>query len=219
MIPNPTTCSLYRLLLLVILVLPVLAEDDPHPRIQAWAEQAPSARYPEVREVIFSESVPQWSPPTHKIAFDQSARHVVPPNLASHYPFPHGITFRCRLPYPSAVSVAYHEKQAPEEELWSLPELPFGKERSTDLHKEGYHMLQWLKMEANPNGIVMGEALVTVVPPEAWRGRSRPGEHGSEGVEFLLRNVSINPRYYDKKYKGPGQTRSSAYSFTVRAGT
>ena len=61
----------------------------------------------------------------------------------------------------------------------------------------------------------MGECLVSIVPPEKWRGLKEPGPEGSEGLEFFISNFSINPKYYEKKYEGPAQSKSTPFQFTV----
>ena len=61
------------------------AEDPEKGLARAWILQAPPARYPEITEVILSESVPQWTPPARLIGFDVSARYTTPwpPRLIS----------------------------------------------------------------------------------------------------------------------------------------
>lgn len=180
-----------------------------------WAEQAPPARYPEVVRVHLSASVPQWAHPRRVLNFDLSAEYDVPPPLVRTYPFPHGITMKCRLPFPSQLEIEYRPKQEGDARTVKLRELEFYAERTTRMQKEGYFMVQWGRMAPDWNGVLVADCLVSVVPPTSWRGRKEPGPNGSEGLEFFLTNVSINPRYYDKKYQGPPLARSTPYLFTV----
>lgn len=180
-----------------------------------WANEAPPARYPEVLRVNISDTVPQWALPRRVLSYDLTAEFAVPPPMVRVYPFPHGITLKCRLPYPSEVAIAYRPKGEKDVATTELQELGFGQDRTTEMYQSGYFMVQWGRMAPDWNGILMGECLISMVPPEKWRGLKEPGPEGSEGLQFFISNFSINPKYYEKKYEGPAQSRSTPFQFTV----
>ena len=186
--------------------------------LKLWLEGLPPARLPVVSKVVCSEAVPRWSVTDRRINLDNAKSMEVPPNRGKIFPFPHGVTFECSLPYPSEVEVSVRPGEAAEETLLILAELKHGGDRTRRMYRDGYYMKTWEKMEAADSGELAGKVIISVVPPKDWRGRSEPGPDGSEGLEFHIISVSLNAKYYHKRYKGPGLPRSTSFIYTLMIG-